>query len=309
MLSAASAASARQSDIQVRNPKFDFSGVPRRWLLGSRIASNVANGANLLFPAGERFFIRSVKRYMVALDPVADAALLADVRAFFQQEGRHSAAHERAFEVLRAQGYDIDSFLRMYEAIAFGAIERVAPPKLRLAATAACEHFTAILAEAGLTDGVMEHAHPVMRELLLWHAVEEIEHRSVAFDVLMKVDPSYTLRMAGLAMASSMLGAFWVMGALYLLAQEGDPAGLLRELRAGREQKKRQVEAARKGTLDATKEAILPQRGIMARVFGRGIRDYVRPGFHPAERDLRHVVARAMETVGALRRGAPANAV
>lgn len=288
------------SDIRVRSPKFDFTDVPRRWLLGSRIASNVANGANLLFPAGERFFIRSVKRYTDTLDPNGNAELLADVRAFFQQEGRHAAAHERAFDVLRSQGYDIDTFLRIYEAIAFGAIERVAPPKLSLAATAACEHFTAILAEAGLTDGVMEHAHPVMRELLLWHAVEEIEHRSVAFDVLAKVDSSYALRMAGLAMASSMLGGFWVIAALYLLAQEGDPAGLLRELRIGREKKKRQAEAARAGTLDGTKEAILPQKGIMTRVFGRGIRDYVRPGFHPAERDLRPVVERAMQTVRAL---------
>ncbi len=300
------------SDIRVRSPKFDFTGVPRRWLLGSRIASNVANGANLLFPAGERFFVRSVRRYLDRLDPVADAQLLSDVRAFSQQEGRHAAAHERAFEVLRAQGYDIDTFLRVYEAIAFGAIEKVVPHKLSLAATAACEHFTAILAEAGLTDGVMDHAHPVMRELLLWHAVEEIEHRSVAFDVLLKVDSSYALRMAGLAMASSMLGSFWVLGALHLLAQDGDPAGLLREMRIGRQKKKRQAEAARAGTLDATKEAILPQKGIMTRVFGRGIRDYVRRDFHPAERDLGPVVEQAMRTVRALDQpeaAHPANAI
>jgi hypothetical protein len=288
------------SDIHVRNPKFDFSAVPRRWLLKSRVASSIANGANLLFPAGERFFIRSVRHYLPELDANADADLIADVRAFFQQEGRHAGAHEHAFEVLRAQGYDVDTFLRFYQAVAFGALEKVAPAKLRLAATVACEHFTAVLAEAALTDGVMQHADPVMRDLLLWHAIEEIEHRAVAFDVLQRVDSSYALRMAGLAMAGSMLGGFWTLGTMWLLFQDGDPVGLGRELRAARARRRRQALAAEAGTLAELKEPILPQKGIMARVFGPGIRDYVRPGFHPSARDLRPLVARALQTVAVL---------
>ncbi|MDB4945301.1 MAG: hypothetical protein JWP97_4835, partial [Labilithrix sp.] len=52
---------------KMRAPKVAFSGVPRFWFADSRAATNVANAVNLLFPAGERFFIRSVRHYLPQL--------------------------------------------------------------------------------------------------------------------------------------------------------------------------------------------------------------------------------------------------
>src|SRR5688572_2929871 len=91
-----------------RSPQLQLDEVPRHWFGGNPVASHLANGVNLLFPWGERFFVRSVRHY---LDRIADdPALLAQVKGFFAQEGRHAAAHERYFEVMERQGYEIRPF-------------------------------------------------------------------------------------------------------------------------------------------------------------------------------------------------------
>jgi predicted metal-dependent hydrolase len=189
-----------------RDLDVDFAPVPRRWLAGSAAATAVSNGVNLLFPHGERFFVRSVKHY---LDRIEDPELRAQIKGFFGQEGRHAREHDRWSAILRQQGFEIDRFLASYEAITRW-IEARTPPALRLAVTAACEHFTAILAEGALRGPVLDAAAPEMRALLAWHAAEEIEHKAVAYDVLQQIDPSYRLRVLGLAMATVLLGGFWL---------------------------------------------------------------------------------------------------
>ena len=62
-----------ESTIRPRSPRFDFAAVPNHWFAGSVIGTAFANGLNLLFPAGERFFVRSVRRY---LDELEKAGLL-----------------------------------------------------------------------------------------------------------------------------------------------------------------------------------------------------------------------------------------
>ena len=189
------------------------AAVPRRWFARSVIGTHMANGLNLLFPAGERFFVRSVRHYLERID---DPQLREDIKGFSGQEGLHAYAHERYFEALEKQGYEIRGFLKFYEKFAYGFVEKIAPAELRLAATAACEHFTATMAANALAreaDGTMVVQDPTMRALFLWHAVEEIEHRAVAFDVLQAVNPNYELRVAGLAVAASLLFGLWMIAA------------------------------------------------------------------------------------------------
>lgn len=256
-----------------RTPGLDIGpSVPRHWFGGNVVATHVANGVNLLFPAGERFFVRSVNRY---LDRVDDPLLRAQIKGFFGQEGRHAREHERVFEMLEEQGYEVKRFLRLYERIAYGFIERYAPPPLRLATTAACEHYTAILAEHALRDHMLDDADPTMRRLFLWHACEEIEHRSVAFDVLQKVHPSYALRVAGLLMATACLGGFWVAATTMLLRQE---KGL------GRGRARSEWGVVR----DSAREHHFLDR----------LRDYLRPGFHPSQQDTDTLAASYLASVG-----------
>ncbi len=261
--------------IKPRSPALELDDrVPRHWFGGNAAATHIANGVNLLFPAGERFFVRSVRRY---LDRVKDERLRAQVTGFFGQEGRHAGAHERFFEVLEAQGFAVRPFLRVYERIAYGFIERVAPDELGLAVTVACEHFTAIMARNALGDSTLERAHPAVKALLSWHAAEEIEHKSVAFDVLREVNPSYALRMAGLGTATLCLGGFWLAAAVTLMHQDphADRARLLREL----------AELRR-------------THPILKRVFVRGIREYARRDFHPSQVDDHHLAEAYLAAVG-----------
>ena len=74
--------------------------------------------------------------------------------------------------------------------------ERIAPPIANLAATAALEHFTATLAELLLTDAETRglFGHDEVRNVFLWHALEESEHKAVAFDVYKLVGGSERMR-------------------------------------------------------------------------------------------------------------------
>jgi len=241
----------------------ELAGLPRHWMAGSAVATGIANGVNLLFPWGERFFVRSVKRYV---DRIDDPELRAQIKGFFGQEGRHAHAHDVLNAELRKQGYEIDEFLASYSKLA-SWIESKGPGRLRLAVTAAAEHFTAIMAEGALARDVLAQADPRMQKLLAWHAAEEIEHKAVAFDVLQRIDPSYRLRMAGMLLATLLLGGFWIWGTTMLLRQDGITLrGARREL------------------------AQLRQRDpIIRRVFVRGIREYLRRDFHPSDNHQDHL--------------------
>jgi predicted metal-dependent hydrolase len=239
-----------------RDLEVDFSQVPRHWMLGSPTATAIANGVNLLFPHGERFFVRSVKHF---LGQIEDPALRAAIKGFFGQEGRHAHAHDRFNQILRAHGFEIDRFLGSYKRLS-DWLESHTPPRLNLAVTAAAEHFTAILAEGAFSQNLLDNAAPEMRELLAWHAAEELEHKAVAFDVLQTIDPSYALRMAGLAYATVTLGGFWLWGALALMRQD----------KLGMRRVRREIRRVPSGDR------------VVRRVFLRGIRQYIARDFHPS---------------------------
>ena len=249
-------------EIRPRVMGFEFAdSIPRYWVADAAVPTHMGNALHLIFPMGERFFVRSVKKFADTLD---DPALKAQVRGFYAQEGRHAHEHEKVFAWMERQGYDIRTFLKIYKKVAYDGIERVSSAKLSLATTAALEHYTAIMAENALEHDLLERVHPAMREMLTWHACEEIEHKAVAYDVLQQVAPSYALRCAGMAMATMTLLGFWFLGTTLLLRQE---KGLgVREIF-------RQLRVA------------MQANPLGRRVFARGIREYLRRDFHPWQTD------------------------
>jgi predicted metal-dependent hydrolase len=241
---------------------FAFSeDCPKYWAAGLAVPTHMANALHLIFPMGERFFVRAVRRFEAS---ITDPGLRAQIKGFYAQEGSHAREHERVFAMIEGQGYDIQGFLALYRKLAYSFIERVSPAKLRLAATAALEHYTAIMAENALLHGLVDRIHPEMRALLLWHACEEIEHKAVAYDVLQAVAPSYALRVAGMMVATSTLIGFWFLGTAMLLRQEKDLGWreILRQLRASGK-----------------------ENPVGRKVFVRGLREYLRRDFHPWQTD------------------------
>jgi predicted metal-dependent hydrolase len=267
---------ARRPTPTVRRMDFDYGPVPKYWFGGSAFGTHMSNGLHLLFPDGERFFVRSVRHY---LDRLEDPELRASVQAFFGQEGSHAREHQRTFEILEGHGLDVDRFLRMYRRFAFDFLEPKFSPAVRLAVTAACEHFTATFAHGGLTTDEMDTAHPTMRALLMWHAAEEIEHKSVAFDVFEEVDGRYWVRAGGMVAAFLVLSGLWTAGTVSFLRQDPDVdlRRILGELQAARS----------KGRVGSFR---------MVGMFF----DYLRPGFHPDQVDDYEIAREYLASVGRL---------
>lgn len=174
--------------------------MPRHWHSGDAFKTHMFNAMSVLFPDGERFFIDSVRHYR---ERVEDPALKQQIRGFIGQEGHHSREHLVYSDRLRALGYDIDR-------LEGGAKRRIRfaqqklHPSRQLAATAALEHLTAIMADGLLSNPRwLEGADPTMARLWRWHALEETEHKAVAYDVFMLVNGKARLRRRAMVRAPS----------------------------------------------------------------------------------------------------------
>ncbi len=210
-------------DIKVRKVDFQLqNGLPIRWFKNNLITSHFVDSLHLIFPDGEKFFIRSVKAHEIY---IKDPELIRQVKAFIGQELIHGNEHKKFWENLRNNGYDIDKFLNFYNHLSYEIIEKnmnqLFGQKYSLAVTVALEHYTATLAKFAFEEmKELEGVHENMRQMLLWHASEEVEHRSVAFDVLKEVDPSYTLRIAGMVRATIALSSMTLLGFFFFIIED-----------------------------------------------------------------------------------------
>lgn len=264
------------STIPVRKVNLPFEEeIPNHWLDGSPVATHFFNGLNLVFPDGERFFIRAVQDHQ---DRITDEKLKVQIKGFFGQEGWHAHEHERYFDVLKEQGYEIDTFLRRFHRfIAFS--NRFMPAALRLSVTAGAEHYTATLGATALDNPLLERAHPVMRKLIYWHAMEELEHKAVAFEVLRQTHPSYLLRIFGFAVATIVLATWTITGTRMLLRQD----------RMSRHAANEEIKRLRHVT-----------NAQMERALWKGIRVYLRRDFHPNQKDDSELARRGLSAIAEL---------
>jgi len=174
------------TDLVVRRLLIDLaSPIAVRWNGGDAFSSALFNALSMSFPVGEQYFIDSVRAGLAAL-PEAERAPMADeVRAFVGQEATHRRLHALFNQHLERQGLRNTVEPRARRRVQAGAHHDV---RVHVAATAATEHFTAVFA-----DWLMRHpdtlagAEPRLRTLWLWHAAEESEHRSTAFDLYQKL--------------------------------------------------------------------------------------------------------------------------
>jgi predicted metal-dependent hydrolase len=181
--------------VPTRRISFEESlqSVPKHFAAdGDLILSHVAAGLSAVFPDGEDFFVRSVRQFR---DRITDPELKRQVNGFIGQEAMHGREH-RAFNHRLAQlSYPTKKVERMTR-WGLQLRERIAPPKANLAATAALEHFTATLAELVLTSEETRNlfGDEQVRNLFVWHALEESEHKAVAFDVYRAVGGTERMR-------------------------------------------------------------------------------------------------------------------
>jgi uncharacterized protein len=170
------------TDLTVRRLLIDLeTPVARLWNGGDAFRTAWFNALSMSFPVGEQFFIDSVRLGMKALPEAEREAMAAEVQGFIGQEATHRRLHDLFNGHLAAQGHR-----NTWAERAVVRLRRLEGLDARIwvGATAATEHITAIFADwmLGHADAVAG-AEPRLQTLWLWHAAEESEHRSTAFDL------------------------------------------------------------------------------------------------------------------------------
>ncbi len=175
------------ADIIPRDIRFGIVENPvRHWFGGDPHKTMLLDGLSIFLPEGERYFIRSLKHYAPMLK---DTELVSEITGYSVQEAFHTREHEDYNRALSKLGYDVEA---MEKPIRDG-FSLDTNPLLRLVMTCAIEHLTATLSTVTLRHPeLLEEAAPAYRRLWMWHALEELEHKAVALDVLEKATPNLT---------------------------------------------------------------------------------------------------------------------
>ena len=169
--------------ITVRRLQFNPQAIRRHYFANSPVMSHLLTALSSTFPIGEQFFVHSVRNVR---DKVKDENLQAQIAAFIGQEAMHSKAHAEFNAAWRSDDYNLDRF-QAWLARKDDYVKNL-HPKIQLAITCAFEHFTALLGGYILRHPeVLATLDEDAAKLWVWHAIEEIEHRAVAFDVYQAV--------------------------------------------------------------------------------------------------------------------------
>lgn len=210
--------------ITVRNVKFNFDTIEdKHYVRKNMFATHFLNSLHVVFPEGEKFFIRSARYF---LDEIKDPELKKQVREFVGQEGIHHREHERFWESLEKMGLEPRRFSNFLNKTAFDGLEkglfRILPnrfaKKFSLSLTTALEHYTALFGGTALQREELKEFLPEEMYLMMqWHAAEELEHKAVCFNILREVDGSYSLRISGMVLASIMLYFYAFAGMAYFV--------------------------------------------------------------------------------------------
>lgn len=242
-----------------------------------------------LFPDGEEIFIEAVRHHR---DQISDPDLRRQVNAFIGQEVTHGREHRLLNERLAELGYRsklVEATLANDAAITpamrrilkvvtrFGPLsdirdqldeaDRIEPePIMQLALTAALEHYTATMAETLLRDPELQNrfADEDFSRMWAWHAIEECEHKAVAFDVYKAVGGDEEMRRRAMRMATL---------ALAFIAGYHTVVGALRDRRSYR-------------NFNLIKSLWrLRSNPLFSSEFRARLADYNRPDFHPLQHD------------------------
>ncbi len=208
------------SSFPVRRMDFEFEGFNRHFLDNDPACSHVWIAFQAYFPEGEQFFVDAVRD---AKKWVKDEALLREISAFIGQEAMHGKEHQQANAELRRQGVNVygwDARTRW----ARKKLNTLLSVKARLAGTAAVEHYTAVVAEHLLKRDDFHRMinDPLLRNLIYWHAMEESEHRAVAFDTHKAIGGKYWQRAVAMTVVSLGIGPVVLAAMIDCMKQDGE---------------------------------------------------------------------------------------
>lgn len=241
--------------------------LPKHWYADSPALSHFFNALSAVFPDGEKYFIDSVRAYE---DMITDPELKQQVREFVRQEGHHTLHHRLFNQRLQALGVSMERCAKIAKQI-LQRSRKEDSALMQLAMTAAFEHFTAMMGDWLLRQPQPgSDIHPSAHPLWVWHAVEETEHKAVAFDVYTAVGGDYWTRIRAMLRVSRIFIPRIHQMQIMLLAEDPAPVRA-RDL--------------------ARCVAYLYARGGLMRDMIPSYLQYFRRDFHPWQDDNSHLIA------------------
>ncbi|MEB6564557.1 metal-dependent hydrolase [Acinetobacter towneri] len=263
----------------VRRMNFNFDTVPEYWMSGNAGLTHFMTALSALFPAGEKFFIDSARavRYHPMLKD--NAELQKEISAFIGQEAMHTHEHVGFNASAQKFGHDVDTLDRHTDTVIQATrklLAKIAKPvgitqeMVDLTATTALEHFTATIASQLLSNSHIQElmSDETMKTMWLWHAIEENEHKAVAYDVFEGVFgkgvKAYALRTSSLVI--SMLTLFFVQNYFLLRLLKQDQQLNLENLKM------------------IYRYAYSPSKGVITGM-AKEMLLYFKPSFHPNDVD------------------------
>ena len=174
--------------ISPRDINFDVAAARKGyWMDGDPVATAIMNSLSLTFPDGERMFIDAVKAYKSQVSE----KLQKDVQDFIRQEAIHSREHHMLNELIDHEKYPVEEIEQIVrDRIKIG---RDNGPMAMLVATICLEHLTAMMADLMVDrEDMYDNTDPAIEQLWRWHAMEETEHKAVAYDVFLEVTQDWS---------------------------------------------------------------------------------------------------------------------
>jgi len=260
---------SKSMDVRLRRMRFALSGrAPRHWVRGNKFLTHFFNAMSVVFPEGEKFFIEAVREYE---DRIEDPTLRAQIRGFVAQEGHHTLQHRLLNELVAGQGVDMARYDAAIGRFLSWLRERCTEEE-RLGITCAIEHYTAIMGNQLLRHPEsLAGVDPQIAALWRWHAIEETEHKAVAFDVLRAVSGRYLLRAR--TQLSATLLFFPILHLIQLRLMREDPT------------------PTRLSDVLEGLDYMWGRQGYFRRMLGEYLH-YYKPSFHPWDHDNRALIER-----------------
>jgi predicted metal-dependent hydrolase len=250
-------------NVTFRKNKFDFDSVTDRyWMRNNPFITHYFHALSSVIPDGEKWFMDSVRAFS---EDIKDEKLLKNVEQFIKQEAHHAHQHNLLNKLAETHGVKMPRYMNIVKA--FNALcEKTLNKYQQLSITIALEHFTATLGHQYLTNPeVARGMDKEVSDLWRWHSIEEIEHKSVAFDVYNAVGGTYFTRILLYLLINL---EFWMGIYLFTLDMMREDGKLL------------DINAHLKGFW----YMFNPRYGFLVRSLPDLLR-YIKPGFHPWQKD------------------------
>ncbi|KZX86468.1 hypothetical protein A3715_00025 [Oleiphilus sp. HI0009] len=180
-----SGSKSKKRNVTPRAIEFDFSDLTDLLFFdNNRLKTSFILGLSAAIPHAEDLIIEKMRLYR---DRITDAELLDDMRGIIGQEAHHSRVHAAFNNKAKELGSDVPGITEITNNRMRKSIGKLSE-KEQLALAVCYEHITALFGNVfAKNPEVLEGLKGSAHELMSWHAMEEIEHKSVCFDVYMAI--------------------------------------------------------------------------------------------------------------------------